>query len=67
MILDHHPEIGERILVRGVEFAAHGWSNSERQGMSKRSPVRAEVERLMLARRVETELAAPADTSLDDD
>jgi hypothetical protein len=32
MILDHHPEIGERMMQRGDEFVAHGRSNSERQG-----------------------------------
>jgi allantoinase len=32
MILDHHPEIGERMMRRGDEFVAHGRSNSERQG-----------------------------------
>ena len=31
-ILDHHPEIGERMLARGDEFVAHGRTNSERQG-----------------------------------
>jgi allantoinase len=32
MILDHHPEIGERMMARGDEFVAHGRTNSERQG-----------------------------------
>lgn len=32
MILEHHPEIGERMLQRGDEFVAHGRTNSERQG-----------------------------------
>jgi peptidoglycan/xylan/chitin deacetylase (PgdA/CDA1 family) len=32
MILDHHPQIGERMMQRGDEFVAHGRSNSERQG-----------------------------------
>ena len=32
MILDHHPDIGERMMARGDEFVAHGRSNSERQG-----------------------------------
>jgi allantoinase len=32
MILDHHSEIGERMMQRGDEFVAHGRSNSERQG-----------------------------------
>jgi peptidoglycan/xylan/chitin deacetylase (PgdA/CDA1 family) len=32
MILDHHPEIGERMLARGDEFVAHGRTNAERQG-----------------------------------
>ena len=32
MILYHHPEIGERMMLRGDEFVAHGRSNSERQG-----------------------------------
>ena len=32
MIFDHHPEIGERMMLRGDEFVAHGRSNSERQG-----------------------------------
>jgi len=32
VILDHHPDIGERILKRGDELVAHGRSNSERQG-----------------------------------
>ena len=31
-ILDHLPEIGERMMQRGDEFVAHGRSNSERQG-----------------------------------
>ena len=32
MILEHHPEIGERMLKRGDEFVAHGRTNAERQG-----------------------------------
>ena len=32
MILEQHPEIGERMLQRGDEFVAHGRTNSERQG-----------------------------------
>ena len=32
IILDHHPEIGERMMQRGDDFVAHGRSNSERQG-----------------------------------
>jgi len=32
VVLDHHPEIGERMLARGDEFVAHGRSNAERQG-----------------------------------
>src|SRR6185295_16585321 len=32
LILDRHPEIGERMMQRGDEFVAHGRSNSERQG-----------------------------------
>jgi peptidoglycan/xylan/chitin deacetylase (PgdA/CDA1 family) len=32
LILEHHPEIGERMLSRGDEFVAHGRTNAERQG-----------------------------------
>lgn len=32
LILDHHPDIGERMLQRGDEFVAHGRTNAERQG-----------------------------------
>ncbi len=32
IILDHHPEIGERMALRGDEFVAHGRTNAERQG-----------------------------------
>ena len=32
VVLDHHPEIGERMLKRGDEFVAHGRTNAERQG-----------------------------------
>jgi peptidoglycan/xylan/chitin deacetylase (PgdA/CDA1 family) len=32
VVLDRHPEIGERMLARGDEFVAHGRSNAERQG-----------------------------------
>ena len=32
LILDHHPQIGERMMARGDEFVAHGRTNSERQG-----------------------------------
>ena len=32
VVLDHHPEIGERISERGDEFVAHGRTNAERQG-----------------------------------
>ena len=32
MILDHHPQIGERMMERGDEFVAHGRTNAERQG-----------------------------------
>jgi peptidoglycan/xylan/chitin deacetylase (PgdA/CDA1 family) len=32
VVLDHHPEIGERMLARGDEFVAHGRTNAERQG-----------------------------------
>ena len=32
MILDHHPDIGERMLKRGDEIVAHGRTNAERQG-----------------------------------
>ena len=31
MILEHHPEIGERMMQRGDEFIAHGRTNAERQ------------------------------------
>jgi len=32
MVLEYHPEIGERMLKRGDEFVAHGRTNAERQG-----------------------------------
>ena len=32
VVLDHHPDIGERMLKRGDEFVAHGRTNAERQG-----------------------------------
>ena len=31
MVLEQHPEIGERIVARGDEFVSHGRSNAERQ------------------------------------
>ena len=30
--LEHHPQIGERMIERGDEFVAHGRTNAERQG-----------------------------------
>lgn len=32
VVLDHHPDIGERMMERGDEFVAHGRTNAERQG-----------------------------------
>ena len=32
LVLEHHPDIGERMLLRGDEFVAHGRTNAERQG-----------------------------------
>ena len=32
VVLDYHPEIGERMSERGDEFVAHGRTNAERQG-----------------------------------